>query len=121
MFDAGMASEVTDFSMDGGTFKGTRPFFAGKCMADVTIDGPKPHFVNVRPNALGLPDSPAGGSAESENISAVAGDIKAVVNEIIKAASEKADLTEANIIVSGGRAMKNAENFKILDLSLIHI
>jgi len=115
MFDAGMASEVTDFNMDGGSFKGTRPFFAGKCMADVEIDGPKPHFVTVRPNALGMPESPAGGSAEAEAVSASAGDIKAVISEIIKATSEKADLTEANIIVSGGRAMKNAENFKILD------
>ena len=115
MFDAGMASEVTEFSMDGGSFKGTRPMFAGKCLADVEITGPKPHFVTVRPNALGLAESPSGSAAESETVSANAGEIKAVIQEIIKAASEKADLTEANIIVSGGRAMKNAENFKILD------
>jgi electron transfer flavoprotein alpha subunit len=44
-----------------------------------------------------------------------AGEIRAAIKEIIKGASDKLDLTEANIIVSGGRAMKNAENFKILD------
>ena len=38
-----------------------------------------------------------------------------MVKELIKGASEKADLTEANIIVSGGRAMKSAENFNILE------
>ena len=43
------------------------------------------------------------------------GEIRAVIKDIIKGASEKADLTEANIIVSGGRAMKSAENFKILE------
>ena len=41
--------------------------------------------------------------------------MKPTIKEIIASASEKADLTEANIIVSGGRAMKNPENFKILD------
>jgi electron transfer flavoprotein alpha subunit len=115
MFDAGMASEVTNFTMDGGTFAGTRPMFAGKCMAKVEISGPKPHFVTVRPNALGMPASPTAGSGTASNMDADAGEIRAVIKEIIKGASEKLDLTEANIIVSGGRAMKNSENFKILD------
>lgn len=115
MFGAGMASEVTNFTMDGGTFAGTRPLFAGKCLAKVEVTGPKPHFVTVRPNALGLPDSPTAGSGTKNDVSASAGEIRAAIKEIIKGASEKLDLTEANIIVSGGRAMKNAENFKILD------
>jgi len=38
-----------------------------------------------------------------------------MIKEIVKAASSKTDLTEANIIVTGGRAMKNAENFQILE------
>lgn len=115
VFDAGMASEVTNFTMDGGTFAGTRPMFAGKCLAKVEITGPKPHFITVRPNALGLPESPTAGSGSKNEVSADAGEIRAFVKEIIKGASEKLDLTEANIIVSGGRAMKNAENFKILN------
>ncbi len=41
--------------------------------------------------------------------------MKAQVKELVKGTSEKADLTEANIIVSGGRSMKAAENFKILN------
>jgi electron transfer flavoprotein alpha subunit len=40
--------------------------------------------------------------------------LRAAIKEIIAAASEKVDLTEANIIISGGRAMKNSDNFKIL-------
>ena len=38
-----------------------------------------------------------------------------MIKEIVKATSTKTDLTEANIIVTGGRAMKNAENFAILN------
>ena len=114
-FDAGMASEVVNFTMDGGTFAGTRPMFAGKCLAKVEISGPKPHFVTVRPNAIGMPESPSAAGGNFNEVSASAADLKATIKEIVKSASEKLDLTEANIIVSGGRAMKNAENFKILD------
>jgi electron transfer flavoprotein alpha subunit len=49
------------------------------------------------------------------DVAADAGNIRAAIAEIVKAASSKVDLTEANIIVSGGRAMKSAENFKILE------
>jgi len=114
MFDAGMVSEVVEINFDGETFKGTRPLFAGKVMATVELDGPKPHFVTVRPNSIGMPDSAAGGSANVVDVTGNAGSIRAVVSEIIKGASEKLDLTEASIIVSGGRAMKNSDNFKIL-------
>lgn len=114
-FEAGTASDVVNFVFEGDKFHGTRPLFAGKCLAKVEITGAKPHFVTIRPNALGLTDSPVAktGAAQEANVSA--GDIKAILKEIIKGASEKVDLTEANIIVSGGRAMKNAENFSILN------
>jgi electron transfer flavoprotein alpha subunit len=114
-FEAGCASDCTNFTFDGGTFAGTRPLFAGKCLAKVELTGPKPHFVTVRPNALGMPSSPSAGAGETNDVAANAGEIRAAIKEIIKAASSKVDLTEANIIVSGGRAMKNAENFKILN------
>ena len=51
MFDAGMACEVGSFTMEGDTFSGIRPMFAGKCLAKVQAQGPKPHYVTVRPNA----------------------------------------------------------------------
>ena len=113
--DAGLASDCTNFVMDGGTFAGTRPLFAGKCLAKVELQGPKPHFATIRPNALGMPESPSAGAGEAADASVDAGEIRAAIKEIVAAASEKVDLTEANIIVSGGRAMKNPENFKILD------
>lgn len=115
MLDAGMASEVTNFTMDGGIFAGTRPLFAGKVLAKVEIDGPKPHFVTVRPNALGLSESPTSGAGNVKDDSVDVGEIRAAIKEIIKGASEKVDLTEANIIISGGRAMKDAANFKIIE------
>jgi electron transfer flavoprotein alpha subunit len=113
-FDAGMASDCVNFLFEGDTFAGTRPLFAGKCLAKVTLQGPKPHFVTIRPNALGLPESPTAGAGEVTDAAVDAGTIRATIKEIIASASEAVDLTEANIIVSGGRAMKNSENFSIL-------
>lgn len=115
LFNAGMISEVTNFIFEGDNFSGTRPLFAGKCYAKVELTGPKPYFVTVRPNALGLNKDVSESTPTISEKEVQSGDIKAVIQEIIKGASEKVDLTEANIIVSGGRAMKNAENFKILN------
>ena len=114
-FDAGMASEVVDFTMESGSFKGIRPLFAGKCLAKIEIEGPRPHFVTVRPNALGLPDAPTSQEIQEEEISSTDNSgLRAVIKSVLKGTSEKLDLTEANIIVSGGRSLKSAENFKIL-------
>jgi electron transfer flavoprotein alpha subunit len=114
-FQAGLASDVVNFTFDGGQFAGTRPLFAGKCLAKVELTGPKPHFVSIRPNALGMNQNPTAGSGAAADVSTNAGEIRAAIKEIIKAASTKVDLTEANIIVTGGRAMKNSDNFKILN------
>ena len=115
MFDAGLASDCVNFLFEGDTFHGTRPLFAGKCLAKVNLQGPKPHFVTVRPNALGLPATPTAGAGAASDASVEAGEIRAAIKEIIASASEKVDLTEANIIISGGRAMKNSENFAVLN------
>ncbi len=116
MFEAGMVSDLTGLSFQAGELKGTRPLFAGKCVADVSITGPKPHFATIRPNALGLNPEPSAKAGELHDFSDL--DIpqaRAVIKEIIQSASEKLDLTEANIIVSGGRSLKSRENFKILN------
>ena len=114
-FDAGLASDVVEFKFDGDKFIGTRPMFAGKCLADVELTGPKPHFATFRPNSLGVAETSAVAVNTSEQSAEISSEVRAKIAEIVKGASEKLDLTEANIIVSGGRAMGNAENFKVLD------
>ncbi|MBP9674305.1 MAG: electron transfer flavoprotein subunit alpha/FixB family protein [Bacteriovoracaceae bacterium] len=76
--------------------------------------GPKPYFATIRPNALGLSQNLSESSAEMVDKNITMDKPKASVIQIVKGQSEKLDLTEANIIVSGGRSMKNKENFKIL-------
>lgn len=115
MFNSGMATEVTNFVFEDDNFSGTRPVFAGKCLTKVELTGPKPHFITVRPNALGMADTATAGSGNKSDTNINSGNIRATIKEIIKGASGKLDLTEANIIVSGGRAMKSRDNFKILE------
>ena len=76
---------------------------------------PKPHFVTFRPNSLGVNETSPASLEKTEKDAEITAEIRAKIAEIVKGASEKLDLTEANIIVSGGRAMGNAENFKVLD------
>lgn len=114
-FNSGCASDVVNFIFEGDEFSGTKPMFAGKALTKVSFSDAKPRFVTIRPNALGMPESENAKSGIIADANAEAGNIRAAIKEIIKGASEKVDLTEANIIVSGGRAMKNSDNFKILD------
>jgi electron transfer flavoprotein alpha subunit len=90
--------------------------YAGKLLATVDFKGAKPAIASVRPNALGMKPEKAG-SAAVNKISADPGAVKAVVKEVVAkaGAGSKTDLTEADRIVSGGRSLKSAENFKVLE------
>lgn len=114
--DAGMASDCTDISVSGGAITAKRPMYSGKVTATVDFKGAKPAIATVRPNALGMKAEKAG-SAAVNKIAADPGTVRAAVKEVVAKAggSTKADLTEAERIVSGGRSLKNAENFKILE------
>jgi len=113
-FDGAIATDLVEISMNGDSVQGVKPMYAGKCLAKVALQNAPVQFVTIRPNVF-KPENTGAGSANVAklNVSAVSGSrIKTV--EVRKGKSEKADLTEAQVIISGGRALGNAENFKIL-------
>ena len=114
--DTGLASDCIDLKMDGGKLVATRPIYAGKCVVETVTPDATPQMASIRPNVLAVGDADASKSAEvvKKDVNVSDADMKAVLKEVIKGASEKVDLTEAAIIVSGGRAMKEADNFKLL-------
>ncbi len=113
--DTGMASDCTEVTVSGGTISAKRPMYSGKCLATVDFSGAKPAILSVRSNALGT-KAPKGGSSPVAKVACSPGTIRAKVAEFVaKGASGKVDLTEADRIVSGGRSLKSAENFKILE------
>lgn len=114
--DTGMASDCTELSVQGGALVAKRPMYSGKLSGTVQFMGAKPSIATVRPNALGMKAEKAGSAAVVKH-SADPGALKAVVKEVVAkaGAGAKVDLTEADRIVSGGRSLKNSENFKILE------
>jgi len=111
---AGLASDCTDLKIQDGKLLATRPIYAGKAFVDVTFES-EIQMASARPNSFVAKAANAGASAEVVAKDIDPGTLRAVMKEIVKGKSDKADLTEASIIVSGGRALKSADNFKILN------
>ena len=107
--DVAQISDITSVESPD-TF--TRPIYAGNAIATVQ-SADKVKVITVR--TTGFDAAGAGGSGAVESIAAVAdsGKTSFVSREVAK--SDRPELAGAKIVVSGGRGMGSAENFKILD------
>ncbi len=113
---AGLAQDCTELKVEGGALKAKRPVYAGKALAWYEwAAGAWPQMASCRPNVMAcLPPSAAGQAAlETAAVSLPAAPRSRVLS--VEAAVGKVDLTEAQIIVSGGRGMKGPENFALLE------
>jgi len=111
LLGAGMASDVVAFNADGTM---QRPMYAGNATATVKIEGGT-QVVTVRATAFD-PAQKGGGKGEVEKLS-IGIDAAAKATKFVEFNEIKSDrpvLTEARIVVSGGRALKSGENFKIV-------
>jgi electron transfer flavoprotein alpha subunit len=109
---AGFAADVTALAMKDGKLQATRPVYAGKAFATVDFESPI-QVATTRPNVFAVAPSTKAGVTEALSVSSDG--FKAVVKEILAKAGGAVDLTEADIIVSGGRGMKEGANFKLLE------
>jgi len=111
---AGIASDCTELTFSGDAAQVRKPLYSGKCTAQVQFENSAMKMILMRPNQL--PVGTAGsGSATVKKVALPPIDLKTRIKDVVKGATEKLDLTEANIIVSGGRGMKGPENFKMLE------
>lgn len=110
---AGLVTDATEVHFDGSNLKAKKPLYAGKCFATAEFKNASTQIVLMRANQIPLGSVTAGAGQVTEH-ALPAVDLKTVVQEVVKGASKKLDLTEANIIVSGGRGLKEAGNFKML-------
>lgn len=111
--DGGMLTDLVTLEAHGSGITGTKPMYAGKCLAEVATEGAKISFATIRQNVFPA-QKPGNGSANATPVTATPADGKIKTLEIRKGKSTKPDLTEASLIISGGRAMGNADNFKVL-------
>ncbi|WP_413583046.1 electron transfer flavoprotein subunit alpha/FixB family protein [Bdellovibrio sp. HCB288] len=113
--NTGVASDCTQLTISGDNVTAVKPMYSGKAFATVNFENSPIKIVLMRANQLPVDAADTSKSANVVEHANAATDLKTLIKEIVKGASEKLDLTEANIIVSGGRGLKEAANFKVLN------
>ena len=111
----GLASDCTALAVEGGTLRATRPVYAGKATQTVAFKK-SPAMVTLRPKVFA--PAAAGGAQATVSpleLSYDPASVKARVREVKAEQGGKVDLTEAEIIVSGGRGLKGPENFHLIE------
>lgn len=114
--DAGLATDCTAFDVnDDGALNASRPIFNGKAFNHVRFSADKRQMASVRPNTFAIPDESGSGAERiSVPFNADANDAKSVTKQIVRTGGDEKDVTEASIVVTGGRSLKSEENFKII-------
>jgi len=108
----GVAADLTDLATDGDALVVTRPVYAGKALVKVKVKS-QPAVVSLRPNVFTPVERPKTGAAETVAVNVPAG--RVTVREIKAAPAGTLDVAEAQIIISGGRGLKEPANFKVLE------
>jgi len=113
---AALMTDCTEIDFDGGTLKATRPVYSGKVYAHVEAGKDGLKMASIRPNIFPAAEK-GGDAAPISEVSATidAGSIASKVSEVVTSSTGRKDVTEAEIVVAGGRALKSEENFKLLE------
>lgn len=112
---AALATDVTELSIrDDGALDAVRPVYNGKAFCHVLFPKDRPALASVRVNTFPAASGGGGAVREAVPFAASQGDERITVKDVVRSGGAVKDVTEADIIVSGGRALKNEENFKIL-------
>ena len=112
--NAGLASDCIGISVDGDALTAKRPVYAGKAIATVKVTSDV-KVVTLRPNVFNVADPDTGKTASVETVAVPSVDSKMTIKEFKASESTKLDVSEADIIVTGGRGMKDPSNFSMLE------
>ena len=107
---APLAMDCVDVRMEGGQVVATRPMYGGKVLADVSLSG-TPAIVAIRPRAMEATAIQGAGEVEKVAVS-LAGTALKLVEKNMEAG--KIDLTEADVVVTGGRGM-GGDDFSVVE------
>lgn len=114
----GLTADCTklEIDMENRRILQTRPAFGGNIMATIVTKNHRPQISTVRPGVMQKKayDEARNGKIEKVDVDLVASDIRVKVEEIVKSGKFVENLLDANVIVSGGRGLGNAEGFKLL-------
>jgi electron transfer flavoprotein alpha subunit len=109
---AGLVSDCVSLAVKDGRLEARRPMYAGKTFATVRWEG-EPQLATLRPNVftLGAADTSRSAEVVKESVEASA---RAKVTAVKATAEGKIELSEAQVIVSGGRGLKGPEHFHLV-------
>ncbi|HKA57890.1 MAG TPA: electron transfer flavoprotein subunit alpha/FixB family protein [Gemmatimonadales bacterium] len=107
-----VVADITELSAEGGAIVATRPVYAGKALQKLKVRA-QPAVLSVRPNVFTPVERPKAGAAET--IAVAISPSRVVVREVKAAPEGTLDVAEAQVIISGGRGLKEPANFKVLE------
>ncbi|GGB27937.1 electron transfer flavoprotein subunit alpha/FixB family protein [Virgibacillus dakarensis] len=111
--EIGLISDATEIEADGDKVVFTRPIYSGKAFEKKIVTDDVT-FATIRPNNIPALDRDESRTGDITAMDVDVTDIRTVIKEVIRKASEGVDLSEAKVIVSGGRGVKSADGFKPL-------
>ncbi len=111
--EAGLASDCVALRVENGDAIATRPVYAGKTLLEVKVKTPVKIFT-LRPNVFASAKSGQAIAVEKVDVPLEDKDFTSTVTEM-SVATGRPDVTEADIIVSGGRGLKGPENFHLVE------
>jgi electron transfer flavoprotein alpha subunit len=109
-----VATECTELEISNSELIATRPAYAGKVLLKIKIKG-NPKVATLRPNIFTAKERVPARSPSIESLSFEKPTTRMIVKEFVTHGTKKQDLTEAAVIVSGGRGMGGPQNYKILE------
>jgi len=108
--NTGLISDVTAIEDDGIEIIFTRPIFSGKAFEKkVVSDGIV--FVTIRPNNIDSLQKDESRSGEVAELTVEIKDLRTIIQDVVRKASTGVDLSEAKIVIAGGRGVKSSEGF----------
>ncbi len=107
-----LVSDAIGCKVDGGKLIATRQMFQGKFAADVSLAGEGPWFVSFQTGAF-RGDQVEAGTAQVDSVNASTGEIRTKPEAPFQEAKQAVDLSQAEIIVSIGRGIKEQKNIEI--------
>ena len=115
--ETGLTADCTslDVDVESGDLLATRPAFGGNLMATIVCPDHRPQMATVRPGVFEkLPLGENDATVENVEIKFNSNDIRTKIVEIIKEHKDIVDISDANVLVAGGRGIGSEENFKML-------
>jgi electron transfer flavoprotein alpha subunit len=109
-----LASDLTTVQLSGDMVVGTHPVNTGKVIATITLSA-TPAVVSMRPGAVTVVDNPRSPRVETASPVGDPAASRVKVTQTIVGNTTKLDLGDAPVIVSGGRGLRAAENFKLVE------